>query len=344
MKSQPGGRCFLLSSHTQSLDPIKIAVTGAAGNISYSLLWRIAAGEVFGPQQPVHLQLLEIEKAQQAARGVEMELLDSAFPLLANVQVTTDPREAFDDVSAAFLVGAQPRIKGMERADLLTANAAIFSEQGAALNEVARRDVRVVVVGNPANTNALIASANAPDIDPRQFTALMRLDHNRTVSQLSSKLQLPVTDFAQIAVWGNHSASQFPDISYATAGDKKVSELVDAQWVEDYLIPTVAKRGAEIIEVRGSSSAASAAAASIDHMRDWVHGVEDAQQWRTAGVYSDGSYGIEEGLFVGFPTRAVAGRWEIVPDLELSPAQQARIQASVDELKAEREMVADLLK
>ena len=270
--------------------------------------------------------------------------MDSAFPLLANVQVTTDPREAFDDVSAAFLVGAQPRIKGMERADLLTANAAIFSEQGAALNEVARRDVRVVVVGNPANTNALIASANAPDIDPRQFTALMRLDHNRTVSQLSSKLQLPVTDFAQIAVWGNHSASQFPDISYATAGDKKVSELVDAQWVEDYLIPTVAKRGAEIIEVRGSSSAASAAAASIDHMRDWVHGVEDAQQWRTAGVYSDGSYGIEEGLFVGFPTRAVAGRWEIVPDLELSPAQQARIQASVDELKAEREMVADLLK
>lgn len=333
-----------MSNPAQSLDPIKIAVTGAAGNIAYSLLWRIASGEVFGPQQPVEMQLLEIEKAQDAARGVEMELLDSAFPLLTKVGVTTDPREAFNDVAAAFLVGAQPRTKGMERADLLTANAAIFAEQGAALNEVARRDVRVLVVGNPANTNALIASSNAPDLNPRQFNALMRLDHNRTVSQLSTKLQLPVTEFAQIAVWGNHSASQFPDVSYATAGGKKITELVDAQWVEEYLIPTVAKRGAEIIEVRGSSSAASAAAASIDHMRDWVHGVDGADQWRTAGVYSDGSYGIEEGLFVGFPTRAVAGQWEIVDGLELTEAQQARISASVEELKAERDMVADLLK
>lgn len=326
------------------LDPVKVAVTGAAGNIAYSLLWRLASGEVYGPQQPISLHLLEIEAAQQAARGVEMELLDSAFPLLADIKVTTDPREAFEDVSAAFLVGAQPRSKGMERSDLLMANAAIFSEQGAALNEVARRDVRVVVVGNPANTNVLIASSNAPDLDPQRFTALMRLDHNRTVSQLSSKLHLPVAAFARIAVWGNHSASQFPDISYATVGEKKVTELVDTQWVEDYLIPTVARRGAEIIEVRGSSSAASAAAAAIDHMRDWVHGVEDPAQWRTAGVYSDGSYGIAEGLFVGFPTRAVAGDWEIVADLEVADAQQARIQASVEELKAERDMVADLLK
>lgn len=326
------------------LDPVKVAVTGAAGNIAYSLLWRLASGEVYGPQQPISLHLLEIEAAQQAARGVEMELLDSAFPLLADIKVTTDPREAFEDVSAAFLVGAQPRSKGMERSDLLMANATIFSEQGAALNEVARRDVRVLVVGNPANTNVLIASSNAPDLDPQRFTALMRLDHNRTVSQLSSKLHLPVAAFARIAVWGNHSASQFPDISYATVGEKKVTELVDTQWVEDYLIPTVARRGAEIIEVRGSSSAASAAAAAIDHMRDWVHGVEDPAQWRTAGVYADGSYGIAEGLFVGFPTRAVAGDWEIVADLEVTDAQQARIQASVEELKAERDMVADLLK
>ena len=332
-----------MTSPEISLDPVKIAVTGAAGSIGYSLLWRIAAGEVFGRKQPVQLNLLEIEAAQQAARGVAMELLDSAFPLVTDIQVSTDPREGFEDVSAAFLVGAQPR-KGMERADLLTANGAIFAEQGAALNEVARRDVRVLVVGNPANTNALIASMNAPDLQPQQFNALMRLDHNRTVSQLSSKLHIPVADFRQVAVWGNHSASQFPDISYATAGEKKVAELVDAAWVENYLIPTVAKRGAEIIDVRGSSSAASAASASVDHMRDWIHGVEDAADWRTAGIYSDGSYGIEEGLFVGLPTRAKSGEWEMVEGLELTDGQQARIQASVEELKAEREMVADLLK
>lgn len=325
-------------------EPVKIAVTGAAGNIAYSLLWRLAAGEVYGSGQPVQLNLLEIEPALQAAQGVAMELLDSAFPLVTDIQVTTDPREAFRDVSAAFLIGAKPRSKGMERADLLEANGAIFTEQGAALNEVARRDVRVLIVGNPANTNALIASSHAPDLMPEQFNALMRLDHNRTVSQLSSKLDIPVADFAQIAVWGNHSATQFPDITYATAQGKQVTDLVDATWVEDYLIPTVAKRGAEIIEVRGSSSAASAASASIDHMRDWIHGVEDPQAWRTAAIYSDGSYGIEEGLFVGLPTRAVAGGWEVVEGLELSDAQLARIQASVDELKAERDMVADLLK
>ncbi|MGO1799206.1 malate dehydrogenase [Corynebacterium casei] len=327
-----------------SAEPVKIAVTGAAGNIAYSLLWRIAAGEVYGPNRPVQLNLLEIEQAEQAARGVAMELLDSAFPLVTDIKVTSEPREAFEDVSAAFLVGAQPRKKGMERADLLTANGAIFTEQGAALNDVARRDVRVLVVGNPANTNALIASSNAPDLAPQQFNALMRLDHNRTVSQLSAKLGIPVADFAQIAVWGNHSASQFPDISYATAQGKNVAELVDATWVQDYLIPTVAKRGAEIIEVRGSSSAASAASASIDHMRDWIHGIEDPAAWRTAGIYSDGSYGIEEGLFVGLPTRAVGGAWEVVTGLDVTDAQQERIQASVDELKAERDMVADLLK
>ena len=324
--------------------PVTVTVTGAAGQISYALLFRLAAGGVYGKDTPVRLRLLEVPSQTGAAEGVAMELEDCAFPALASIDITDDPAVAFDGAGAAVLVGARPRGPGMERADLLTANGAIFPDQGRAINDHAAEDVRVLVVGNPANTNAYIAHRHAPDVPAERFTALMRLDHNRALSQLAARLDAPVGELDRVVVWGNHSASQFPDISYATAGDKKVSELVDAQWVEDYLIPTVAKRGAEIIEVRGSSSAASAAAASIDHMRDWVHGVEDAQQWRTAGVYSDGSYGIEEGLFVGFPTRAVAGRWEIVPDLELSPAQQARIQASVDELKAEREMVADLLK
>lgn len=321
-------------------EPIIVTVTGAAGNIAYALLWRIAAGEVFGHQQPVTLKLLEIPAAVDAARGVAMELSDSALPLLRDIVITDDPAEAFAGAKAAFLVGARPRSKGMERADLLAANGAIFSAQGKAINDHADRDVKVVVVGNPANTNALIAAYNAPDLDPSQFTALMRLDHNRTLSQLSAKLQVPTDTFTRVAVWGNHSASQFPDIAFAEVGGKPVTDAVDPEWYTESLIPTVANRGAEIIEVRGQSSAASAAAAAVDHMRDWVAGTED---WRTAAVVSDGSYDVPEGLFCGFPTVARDGKWEIVQGLELSPAQRERIAASVAELAKEREAVADLL-
>ena len=326
---------------------IRVTITGAAGNIAYALAWRVASGEVFGPTQPVELRLLEIPQAVGAARGVAMELADSAFPLLRDVVVTDKPAEAFEGAAAAFLVGARPRTKGMERADLLEANGAIFAEQGKAINDYADRAIKVVVVGNPANTNALIAAHNAPDVDPRQFTALMRLDHNRTISQLSQVLSVPTSAFERIAVWGNHSASQFPDIAFATVDSTPVAQLLseataatDPNYYQDVLIPRVANRGAEIIEVRGSSSAASAASAAVDHMRDWVAGTAD---WRTAAVVSDGSYGVAEGLVCGFPTVARDGRWEIVPDLELSEFQQARIAASVSELAAERDAVSHLL-
>ncbi|MCQ9334118.1 malate dehydrogenase [Corynebacterium phoceense] len=316
----------------------RVTITGAAGNIGYALAFRVASGEVFGKDVPVDLVLLEIEPAKQAATGVAMELADAAFPLLQSVTVTTDVEEAFTGTTAAFLVGSRPRTKGMERADLLSANGAIFGPQGKAINDFADRDVKVLVVGNPANTNALIASKNAPDLDPSQFTALMRLDHNRALSQLAEKTGKRTTDFTKVAIWGNHSASQFPDLTFAEADGEKVE--VDQSWYTDEFIPRVAKRGAEIIEVRGSSSAASAASAAIDHMRDWFAGTED---WRTAAVVSDGSYGVDEGLICGFPTIARDGKWEIVQGLELSDFQKERIEASVAELRAEREAVKDLL-
>lgn len=314
--------------------PVKVTVTGAAGNIAYSLLWRIAAGDVFGKDTPVDLALLEIPAVVEKAEGVAMELRDSALPLVNSIAVTDDLKVAFEDASAAFLVGSRPRSKGMERADLLEANGAIFTEQGKAINDYAARDVRVLVVGNPANTNALIAAHSAPDLDNSQFNALMRLDHNRTLGQLAAKTGKATKDFSKIAVWGNHSATQFPDIAFSNAE-------VDEQWYREEMIPKVAKRGAEIIEVRGSSSAASAASAAVDHMHDWVHGTED---WRTAAVPSDGSYGVDEGLICGFPTICRDGKWEIVQGLELSDFQKERIEASVQELCEEREAVAHLLK
>lgn len=314
--------------------PVKVTVTGAAGNIAYSLLWRIAAGDVFGKDTPVDLALLEIPAVVEKAEGVAMELRDSALPLVNSIAVTDDLKVAFEDASAAFLVGSRPRSKGMERADLLEANGAIFTEQGKAINDYAARDVRVLVVGNPANTNALIAAHSAPDLDNSQFNALMRLDHNRTLGQLAAQTGKATKDFSKIAVWGNHSATQFPDIAFSNAE-------VDEQWYREEMIPKVAKRGAEIIEVRGSSSAASAASAAVDHMHDWVHGTED---WRTAAVPSDGSYGVDEGLICGFPTICRDGKWEIVQGLELSDFQKERIEASVQELREEREAVAHLLK
>ena len=314
--------------------PVKVTVTGAAGNIAYSLLWRIAAGDVFGKDTPVDLALLEIPAVVEKAEGVAMELRDSALPLVNSITVTDDLKVAFEDASAAFLVGSRPRSKGMERADLLEANGAIFTEQGKAINDYAARDVRVLVVGNPANTNALIAAHSAPDLDNSQFNALMRLDHNRTLGQLAAQTGKATNDFSKIAVWGNHSATQFPDIAFSNAE-------VDEQWYREEMIPKVAKRGAEIIEVRGSSSAASAASAAVDHMHDWVHGTED---WRTAAVPSDGSYGVDEGLICGFPTICRDGKWEIVQGLELSDFQKERIEASVQELREEREAVAHLLK
>ncbi len=318
--------------------PVRIAVTGVSGNISYALLFRIAAGAVYGPETPVDLVLIDIEPALDAARGVAMELDDAAFPLLHSLTVTADLEEGFKDAQAVFLVGSRPRTKGMERADLLQANGAIFTAQGKAINDVADRDVKVLVVGNPANTNALIAANNAPDLDPRQFTALLRLDHNRALSQLAAHTGNQTTDFSNVVVWGNHSAAQFPDLTFAQVNGQPLE--VDQAWYTEEFIPRVAGRGAEIIDVRGASSAASAAAAAIDHMRDWVSGTQD---WRTAGVYSDGSYGIDEGLFAGFPTVARDGKWEIVQGLELSDFQRERIKASVEELRAEREAVRDLL-
>lgn len=323
-------------------NPVKITVTGAAGNIAYSLLWRIANGDVYGKDQPVELALLEIESALDGAKGVAMELLDSAFPLVRKITVTADLREAFDGTKAAFLVGAMPRTKGMERADLLNANAKIFTEQGRAINDYAARDVRVLVVGNPANTNALIAANNAPDLKPSQFNGMMRLDHNRALAQLAGKTGHNTDEFTRFVVWGNHSASQFPDVAFAEVDGRPVADLIDDQWYAEDFIPTVANRGAEIIEVRGKSSAASAASAAVDHMHDWIHGSDG--QWRTAAIPSDGSYGIDEGLIAGLPTIAKDGTWEIVHGLELTEAQKERIEASVQELRDERAAVADLLK
>ena len=320
--------------------PKKIAVTGAAGQIAYSLLWRIANGEVYGADTPIELNLLEIPAALGGAEGVAMELSDSAFPLLQNIRITADANEAFEGANAAFLVGAKPRGKGEERAALLANNGKIFGPQGKAINEHAAEDIRVLVVGNPANTNALIAMSAAPDVPNSRFNAMMRLDHNRAISQLAAKTGRLSADFKDIVVWGNHSASQFPDITYATVGGKKVADLVDHEWYVNEFIPRVAKRGAEIIEVRGKSSAASAASSAVDHMRDWIQGTD---AWASAAIPSTGAYGIPEGIILGLPTIARNGEWEVVEGLDISDFQRERINANVEELQAEREAVKNLL-
>lgn len=322
--------------------PIRVAVTGAAGQISYSLLFRIASGGMLGPDQPVILQLLEITPALDALNGVAMELHDCAFPLVQDIILTDDPAIAFKDANFALLVGARPRGAGMERKDLLEANAAIFSVQGKALNEHAARDVKVLVVGNPANTNALIAQRNAPDLNPRQFTAMTRLDHNRAVGQLALKTEKSVTDIKQAIIWGNHSATQYPDLHHTLVNGDAATGLVDNSWYTDEFIPTIQQRGAAIIKARGASSAASAANAAVDHMRDWALGTS-SDDWVSMGVISDGSYGIEEGLIYSFPCRCVDGDWSIVPDLEINDFSRQKMQATEQELREERDAVAHLL-
>ena len=322
--------------------PVRIAVTGAAGQIGYSLLFRIASGAVYGPDTPVHLQLLEITPALGALEGVRMELDDCAFPLLAGVTCTDDAEVAFGDADAAFLVGAMPRKDGMERGDLLSANGGIFKPQGRALAAAAKRDVKVLVVGNPANTNALIAMNNAAGLDPRRFTAMTRLDHNRAISQLAARTGRPVTDITNMTIWGNHSSTQYPDLFRAKVGGRSAAEVVNDQaWLDGEYIPTVAKRGAAIIKARGSSSAASAANAAIDHVRDWVR-VTPAGDWVSMAVPSDGSYGVPEGLISSFPCTCAGGEWSIVQGLALDDYSRARIDASVAELVEERDEVTKL--
>ena len=323
-------------------NPVNVTVTGAAGQIGYALLFRIASGQLLGPDTPVKLRLLEIPQAVKAAEGTAMELNDCAFPLLADIDIFDNPREGFDGANVGLLVGARPRGAGMERADLLEANGGIFKPQGEAINAGAAEDVRVLVVGNPANTNALIASAHAPDVPAERFTAMTRLDHNRAISQLSAKTGAAVSDISNVTIWGNHSATQYPDIFHATVGGKNAAELIgDDTWLADEFIPTVAKRGAAIIDARGASSAASAASAAIDHVYDWVNGTPQGQ-WTSAAVVSDGSYGVPEGLISSFPARSVGGAWEIVQGLEINEFSRARIDASVAELAAERDAVREL--
>jgi malate dehydrogenase len=322
--------------------PVNVTVTGAAGQIGYALLFRIASGQLLGPDTPIALRLLEITPALKAAEGTAMELEDCAYPLLSGIEITDDARKAFDGVNVALLVGARPRTAGMERADLLSANGGIFKPQGEAINAGAAEDVRVLVVGNPANTNALIAASHAPDVPGDRFTAMMRLDHNRALSQLAAKTGAAVSDISKMTIWGNHSASQYPDIVHAEIAGKNAYELVNDQaWVENEFIPTVAKRGAAIIESRGASSAASAANAALDHVHDWVNGTA-AGNWTSVGMMSDGSYGIPEGLIAGFPARSVNGSWEIVQGLEIDDFSRARIDASVAELVGERDAVKKL--
>jgi malate dehydrogenase len=322
--------------------PVHVTVTGAAGQIGYALLFRIASGQLLGPDTPVHLRLLEIEPALKAAEGTAMEVDDCAFPLLAGIDITADARQAFDGANVALLVGARPRTKGMERGDLLSANGGIFKPQGEALNAGAASDVKVLVVGNPANTNALIAASAAPDIPGDRFTAMTRLDHNRALSQLAKKTGASVTDIRHLTIWGNHSATQYPDWSQATIGGRPVEEVVgDRSWLEDTFIPTVAKRGAAIIEARGSSSAASAANAAVDHVFDWVNGTPEGD-WTSAAVRSDGSYGVPEGLISSFPCTSSNGQWSIVPGLDVDEFSRSRIDASVAELVEERDAVREL--
>lgn len=322
--------------------PIRVTVTGAAGQISYALLFRIASGDMLGQDQPVILQLLEITPAMGALEGVVMELNDCAFPLLQDVIISDDPEVAFKDTDYALLVGARPRGPGMERKDLLEANAAIFSVQGKAMNKVASRNIRVLVVGNPANTNALIASANAPDIDPKQFTAMTRLDHNRALSQLAEKTGAHTTDITRMTIWGNHSNTQYPDISNAKVKGADASSLVDQAWLEDDFIPTVQERGAAIIKARGASSAASAGAAAIDHMRTWALGSAEGD-WVSMAIPSDGSYGIEPGIIYSYPVICKDGKYEIVQGLEVSEFSRSRMDATEDELRQERLAIEHLL-
>ncbi|MFP4080256.1 MAG: malate dehydrogenase [Ectothiorhodospira sp.] len=323
-------------------NPMRVAVTGAAGQISYSLLFRIAAGDMLGKDQPVILQLLEITPAMDALRGVVMELEDCAFPLLAGVTTSDRPQEAFEGADVALLVGARPRGPGMERKDLLEANAAIFSEQGKALNAVASRDVKVLVVGNPANTNALIAQRNAPDLNPLHFTAMTRLDHNRAMAQLSEKTGAATTEIRRMIVWGNHSATQYPDISQATVRGEAAPDLVPRDWYESTFIPTVQQRGAAIIKARGASSAASAASSAVDHVRDWVLGTPEGD-WTSMAIPSDGSYGIAQGLIYSFPVTCSGGKYHIVQGLEIDDFSRERMQATEQELREERDGVAHLL-
>ncbi len=321
--------------------PVKIAVTGAAGQICYSLLFRIASGSLLG-DRPIELRLLEITPALKALEGVVMELDDCAFPNLVNIEIGDDPKKVFEGTNLAMLVGAMPRKAGMERGDLLSANGAIFTAQGRALNEVAADDVRVLVTGNPANTNALIAMNNAPDIPNERFNALTRLDHNRAISQLAAKLQVPVTEISHMTIWGNHSATQYPDLFNAKVGGKSAAEAVnDQDWLEHTFIPTVAKRGAAIIEARGLSSAASAANATVEHMRDWVLGTPEGD-WVSMAVPSDGSYGVPEGLISSFPCVVKDGKYEIVQGLEINDFSRAKIDKSVAELVDERNAVTEL--
>ncbi len=321
--------------------PVKIAVTGAAGQICYSLLFRIASGSLLG-DRPIELRLLEITPALKALEGVVMELDDCAFPNLVNIEIGDDPEKVFDGVNLAMLVGAMPRKKGMERGDLLSANGAIFTAQGKALNKVAADDVKVLVTGNPANTNALIAMSNAPDIPNERFNALTRLDHNRAISQLAARLDVPVTEITNMTIWGNHSATQYPDLFNAKVAGKSAAEAVNDQaWIEETFIPTVAKRGAAIIEARGLSSAASAANATVEHMRDWVLGTPEGD-WVSMAVPSDGSYGVPEGLISSFPCTVKDGKVEIVQGLEVGDFSRAKIDASVAELEDERKAVTEL--
>jgi len=322
--------------------PVRVTVTGAAGQIGYALLFRIAAGNMLGEDQPVILQLLDITPAMEALQGVRMELDDCAFPLLADIVCTDDPNVAFKDTDYALLVGARPRGPGMERKDLLEANAAIFSTQGKAINDNASRDIKVLVVGNPANTNALITQRNAPDIDPRQFTAMTRLDHNRAMTQLAQKTGKSVNDVKDMTIWGNHSATQYPDLFNAKVDGTPAMELVDQVWYESEFIPTVQQRGAAIIAARGASSAASAANAAIDHMHSWALGT-DSDSWVSMGVYSDGSYDIEPGLIYSFPCRCSNGDWEIVQGVDVGDFSRARMTATETELKEERDAVQHLL-
>jgi len=322
--------------------PVRVAVTGAAGQIGYSLVYRVASGALLGPDQPLILQLLEIPPAMEALEGVAMELEDCAFPLLDDMILTDDPGTAFDATNVALLVGSRPRTKGMERRDLLEANGAIFTVQGRALNDRAADDLRVLVVGNPANTNCLIAMNSAPDVPDDRFSAMMRLDHNRAMTQVAQKLGVSVTEVSRMTIWGNHSATQYPDLFHCRVSGRSAVEVVDDQnWLEGEFIPTVQQRGAAVIEARGASSAASAANAAIDHVHDWILGT-DSDDWVSMGVPSDGSYGVPEGILCGFPTRCEDGEWSIVQDLDLDEFSRSRIDVSVSELEAEREMVRGL--
>ncbi len=323
-------------------DPVRVAVTGAAGQIGYSLLFRIASGSMLGPDQPVILQLLEIPPAMGALEGVVMELNDGAFPLLAGITTADDPNKAFDGANIALLVGSRPRSKGMERKDLLEANGAIFTVQGKALNDNAADDIKVLVVGNPANTNALIARENAPDIPNERFTAMTRLDHNRAKAQLATQVGVTVNDITNMTIWGNHSATQYPDLFHCKVNGSNAAEMVgDQDWIENTFIPTVQKRGAAIIEARGLSSAASAASAAVDHVRTWVQGTPEGD-WVSMAITSDGSYGVPEGLMSSFPVTCSDGSYSIVQGLDINDFSRRRIDATVAELGEERATVAEL--